>query len=129
MSRRHVIVLAAMLALAATSVRAQEVGPAMPSTPEAIEVAAPPAPITLRQGDAAAFLRDVPPRSEAPARPSAGTREFTADEPARPVVNQSSHFVFVDDTDRRAAHVKSPTERRAAVEAVRQSVRRPEGPE
>ena len=128
MKRRHVIVLAAMIALVATSARAQEVGPAMPSTPDAIEVTAPPAPIAVRQDDAAAFLRNTPTRSEAPPPASAGTRELTADEPARPVVNQTSRFIFVDETDRPPVRVKSLPERQSAVEAVRQSVRRPGGP-
>jgi hypothetical protein len=42
-------------------------------------------------------------------------------------VNETPLFVFVDQTDRPELHVRSMPERRAAVEALRQSLRRPEG--
>jgi len=67
------------------------------------------------------------PRSEAvpPPRPGGRTVEIALD-PA-PVVNQTSRFVFVDQTDRPEPRVRSMPERQAAVEAVRQSLRLPEG--
>lgn len=127
MRRRRVVVIALAVALSATSVHTEELGPAMPSTPAGIEAAPPPAPIVVRQKDAAAILRNAPPRPEAPPPVTDGTRVFTADEPPRPVVNPTPRFVFDDQTDRPPVAVKSLPERKAAVEAVRQSVRGPGG--
>jgi hypothetical protein len=121
-------ILAATVALVATLARAQELGPVMPSVPAAIESGTPAAPITVREQDADTILGTVAPHRETPPpTPGDGTREFTADEPPKPVLNQSSRFVFADETDRPTVPVKSLPERRAAVEAVRQSMQRPAG--
>lgn len=126
MNRPRSVLSAIAIVLLAANAPAQELGPVMPSTPAAIETAAPPAPITVREEDADAILKRLAPKPETPppAPPGAGTREFTADEPERPVVNQTSRFVFTDETDRPAVSVKSLSERQAAVEAVRQSAQR-----
>ena len=125
---RQVLVLAFGMVLAATPARPDELGPAMPSTPAALEAPLPSAPIVVRQRDAETFLRGTPPRAETPAPPPAdGTREFTADEPPKPVVNPTSRFVFEDQTERTAVPQKSLSARQAAVEALRQSVRKPGG--
>ena len=127
MSRRRIVVIAAAIVLCTTRGHTEELGPSMPSTPAGIEAAPPSAPIVVRQEDAAAILRNALPRPEAPAPVNDGTRVFTADEPPRPVVNPTPRFVFDDQTDRPPLAVKSLPERKAAVEAVRQSVRGPGG--
>jgi hypothetical protein len=95
----------------------------MPSAPAAIETAPPDAPIVLRQEDAEALLRSVQRRPQEPPPPAPGvTREFTADVAPKPVVNPTSRFVFEDATERPALPVKPLAERKAAVEALRQSL-------
>ena len=127
MRRRHGTLLLAAMALVVTPARAQELGPVMPSTPDAIEATPSAPPIAVRQEEMEAFLRRAPLRPEDPAPPSTTSREYTADEPPQPVVNQTSQFVFEDQTDRPPVHVKSLAEREAAVEAVRRSVRKAGG--
>jgi hypothetical protein len=121
----RVLVAAAAIALAPAHAYADEIGPAMPTSPAAIAPEpASAAPITVRHGDADAIFRNARPHAEAPMTPASGdgTRVFSADEPPRPVVNPTSRFLFDDATDRPAHPVKSLAERKAAVEAVRRSV-------
>ena len=123
----RLVLLVVALTLLFAGAQADEIGPAMPSTPAAIEAAAPSVPFVVRQEDADVILGRAVPRSEAvpPPRPGGRTVEIALD-PA-PVVNQTSRFVFVDQTDRPEPRVRSMPERQAAVEAVRQSLRLPEG--
>ncbi len=127
MTLRPTLFFAVTLALVPWRTHADEIGPAMPSAPVAIEASTPSVPFVVRQQDADVILGRALPRSEAvpPRAPGNRTVEIALD-PA-PVVNQTSRFVFIDQTDRPEPHVRSMPERQAAVEAVRQSLSRPEG--
>ncbi|MGH7895187.1 MAG: hypothetical protein ACREQL_11005 [Candidatus Binatia bacterium] len=127
MTFRPTLLVVVALMLLPAGAQPDEIGPAMPSTPAAIEAAAPSVPFVVRQQDADAILGRAVPRSDAkpPPAPRSLTVEITLD-PA-PVVNQTQRFVFVDQTDRSEPHVRSMPERQAAVEAVRQSLRLPGG--
>jgi len=126
MRRLTLLVVVALTLIAGHARPADEIG-AMPSTPAAIEAVPPSVPFVVRQEDADVILGHAVPRSEAVRPPASGDRtvEITLD-PA-PVVNETPLFVFVDQTDRPELPVRSMPERQAAVEAVRQSLRRPEG--
>ncbi len=127
MTLRPTLFFAVTLALVPWRTQADEIGPAMPSAPAAIEAATPSVPFVVRQQDADVILGRARPRSEvAPPRASGSRTVEIALDPA-PVVNRTSRFVFVDRTERPAPHVRSMPERQAAVEAVRQSLRLPEG--
>ncbi len=123
MSRMRIVVLAALL-LGVVPAPAQDVSPALPpaDSPSSIDEGPPAPPIALRHEDAATFLHSVPPTEVTPP-PAAGdvTIRLPAEAP-RPQ-NPSSHFVFTDATDRTAPRVKTLAERRAAVEAIRRSLR------
>jgi hypothetical protein len=127
MRRLTLLVVVALPLIAGRARPADEIGPAMPSTPAAIEAVPQSVPFVVRQQDADRILGHAVPRSEAVRPPASGGRtiEITLD-PA-PVVNRTPQFVFVDQTDRLEPHVRSMPERRAAIEAMRQSLRRPEG--
>ena len=128
MMRRLTLLFVVALTLIAGRARpADEIGPAMPSTPAAIEAVPPSVPFVVRQEDADVILGHAAPRSEAVRPPAPGDRTVTITLDPAPVVNETPLFVFVDQTDRPELHVRSMPERRAAVEALRQSLRRPEG--
>jgi len=121
--RRWLAIVAAIVLSAATG-HADEPGSSMPATPEAIEAAPAEEPIVVRQENAAALFGSVPLRTNEPAPTARGVkRVYTADVPPKPVVNPTSHFVFEDATERPASVVKPLSEREAAVEALRQSMR------
>jgi hypothetical protein len=129
--------LALAVAQAAVAQDAAAPLPAAPSAPEnvpasseasTVTVDAIAAPIVVRQEDASRVLRSpaTAPSSESP--PSAGpvSRTIPIDGAGapRPVVNDSTHFVFHDATDRAAPPSRTLAERQAAVEALRQALRR-----
>lgn len=125
MTFRPVLLVAVLLTL--PPAQAAEIGPVMPSAPAAIEAAAPSVPFVVRQGDADVILGRTRPQSEATPSPVRGDRTVAISVDPAPVVNETSRFVFVDHTDRPEPHVRSLPERQAAVEAVRQTLRRLEG--
>ena len=125
MTIRPGLLLAVVLTL--LPAHAAEIGPVMPSVPAAIEAATPSVPFVVRQEDAAAILGRPVPRSEAAPPPARGDRTIEIGPDPAPVVNPTSRFVFVDQTDRPEPHVRSMLERQAAVEAARQALRQPVG--
>ena len=122
------IAILAAIVLSAAAGRADDQGTSMPATPEIIEATPAEEPIVVRQENAAALFGSVPLRASEPATtPRGEKRVYTTDVPPKPVVNQTSHFVFEDATERPPVAVKPLSEREAAVEALRQSVRGPGG--
>lgn len=113
--------------LAALPARAQEVGPAMPAAPAAIESSTPAVPIAVVDDAAQQLFRQVPPRSETPPAAAAGGQTVQVPLDPPPAVNSSRHFVLEDVTDRTAPRGKTLAERRVAVEVLRQSLRRAGG--
>lgn len=129
MSRRPLALLALAVALSgAPPSAAQEAAP--PLTPQSVEVSAPEEPIRVRAEDAARLIEQN--RAQAAAEPAtpapASTSRTIALEPPA-VVNGSRQFIFTDVTDRNETP-RTPlplAERRANVEAYRQSLARPRG--
>ena len=120
---------ALLLAVAlATWSRAQEAPPGA-GVPARLRAFMPEAPAVLLEEDARRVLERAEPPAT-PAAPRASTpargmsRTITLDPP--PVVNRSSQFLFRDLTERSATggRVRSMEERRATVEALRQSLGR-----
>ena len=127
MTLRPALLVGVALTLLPGRAQTDTIGPAMPSSPAAIEATAPSVPFVVRQEAADAILGRTPRRSEAaPPRPTGNRTVEIALDPG-PVVNQTPYFVFVDQTDRPEPRVRSMPERQAAVEAMRQSLRLPEG--
>jgi len=127
MMLRLTLVVVVGLTLLVAGAQADQIGPVMPSSPAAIEAVPSSVPFVVRQDDADMILGRAVPRSEAvrPPTPAGRTVEITLD--PVPVVNRTPQFVFVDQTDRPEPHVRSMPERQAAIEAMRRSLRRPEG--
>jgi hypothetical protein len=124
-------VLGTLLALGVAAVAGgQETAPAL--GPRQIEVNRPPVPAQMLAPDARALARRlgsaqaaaVPP---APRPSGGGVRTITLPRP--PVANPTPSFVFHDVTDRtpKPAVQVSPEQRRAAVEAFRQSLAKGKG--
>jgi hypothetical protein len=127
MTFRSALLVGVALTLLPGRALTDTIGAATPSTPAAIEVAAPSVPFVVRQETADVRLGRTPRRSEAVAPRPTGDRTVELARDPTPVVNQTPYFVFVDQTDRPEPRIRSMPERQAAVEAVRQSLRLPEG--
>jgi hypothetical protein len=127
MTFRPALLVGVVLTLVPGRAQTDTIGPAMPSSPAAIEATAPSVPFVVRQEAAEAILGRTRRQSEvAPPRPTGDRTVEIALDPA-PVVNPTPYFVFVDQTDRPEPRIRSMPERQAGVEAVRQSLRLPEG--
>ena len=124
MKAARVLLFAAFLAVPLAS-RADDAAPALPAAGAADVVDAPPRlpPIAVRHDPTRAARRTAAPVPEAAPLPPGGT-SVEIQIPPQPRENPSPHFVFTDVTDRPAPAVKALPERKAAVEAVRQSLRR-----
>lgn len=121
-------VLLVLVGASASPLLADEIGGALPASPDAVETAPPAIPFAVRQDDADR-LSSAPPDPEPAAPPPdpGGRTDVVPLEPA-PVTNPTSRFVFADETERPRARVRSLPERQAAIEALRQSLRRPQNP-
>jgi len=122
------LLLAVALLIAPAVARGQDVAPSLPpagptDTPEAPPSAPPIAVRIDRAPNAAPQAAAVP--EVAPPPPGGTSVEIPL--PAKPRENISQHFVFQDVTERTQPPVKTLTERRAAVEALRQSLRHRRG--
>lgn len=116
-------VVSALLALlVAAPVGAQEAGTAMPQAPVASIEAAPAAaaPMTVRPTDAE--TPPPPPPVLAPPAAPPGTATVEVDAETRPPENDTRRFLFRDVTDRAEPGARTLAERKAAVEALRQSL-------
>jgi hypothetical protein len=122
--RRTTFVAAVAIGLAARA-WAQEAS-APPLAPRQVEVTTPSVPVQMLAPDARRLLErlgSAPVATLPPARPSGGgSRTITL--PHTPVANPTGEFLFRDVTDRteKVAVVIPPEQRRAAVEAFRQSL-------
>ena len=122
MTPGRILVLVAVALAAAGRAPAQQSAPAIP---ERVVVTAPEAPLRMLPDDARRFLgalRAATPAPRAlPAPPATGvSRTITLEPPA--VANRSSEFLFRDVTERTVPETRSLAERRATVEAYRQSI-------
>jgi hypothetical protein len=116
------LLVAVALVLGPSPARADEIGGALPATPEEVETAPPAIPFTVRQEDADELLGAKPdPEPAPPPPPTTGRTDVVPLEPA-PVTNPTARFAFEDQTERPTPRVRSLPERQAAIEAMRQSL-------
>jgi hypothetical protein len=128
MTARLLAAAALLGGLVAGHAHAQQASPPVVTAPQTFDVGAPEEPIRMLTEDAVRFLgRRSDAGEPSPQPPSSGeSHTVLLDPPA--VVNGTSHFLFRDVTARPTASERTPlplSERRAAVEAYRQSLAKP----
>jgi hypothetical protein len=135
-----ILVIGAIWLGSAGPVLAQDVAPPVPVAPQRLEVSTPAAPVRMRAENAQRLVEQLhgvtvaptagataqPERRGAP--PGGGVSRTIAVKPPE-MTNTSTHFQFRDVTERSEPHAAqfSLVQRRAAVEAYRQSLARPQG--
>ena len=121
------LVLAVALLIAPAVARGQDVAPSLPPAgPTDTPDAPPPAPPIAVRVDRAP--NPAPQAAAVPVvLPPPGGTSVEIPLPPKARENASQHFVFQDVTERTQSPVKTLAERRAAVEALRQSLRHRRG--